>query len=132
MLFPCRILLNCGSIKAIFACLQGFKDYDKVLSEIYGYLDPSYNFKYLATAIKIFNNFLTVTAGVTNLQEYANALIILLEQSCFDKLKYVMDIFFGDVQQKKIDFKSLSEDISAVTHYQYELAPHNCFCSSLR
>lgn len=40
-------------MKGVVDNLTQFKLYDKVLSEIYGFLDPTYDFKYLINSLKI-------------------------------------------------------------------------------
>ena len=102
-------------VKAIFSNLHGFKNYDSLLSEIYGYLDASYNFKYLIDSIQVLLNLMTVTAGVTNLNEYANVIMALLEQGNLDKLRNVLDVIFSDIKGKKLEYKQLSSDITAVS-----------------
>jgi ribosome biogenesis GTPase A len=110
-------LLEAGVVKAIFSNLQGFKDYDAVLSEIYGYLDASYNFKYLTDSIQVLQNILNVTSGISNLNEYATVLRTLLEQANFDKLKSVLDTIFVDIKDKKIEYTQLSLDIHTVKFF---------------
>lgn len=108
------MLLEAGVVKALFSNLQGFKDYDSLLSEIYGYLDASYNFKYLTDSLQVLDNLLNFTSGITNIAEYANVMRTLLEQGNFDKLKGVLDIIFADIKDKKIEYKRLASDITEV------------------
>lgn len=41
-----------GVIKSISDNLHNFKIYDKIMQEMYGYLEPVYNFNYLTESLK--------------------------------------------------------------------------------
>ena len=97
--------------------MSGFKDYDKVLSEIYGYLDPSYDFNYLTNCILTLKNLINVSDDVSNPQEYLAVLAQLFEQANFDKLQNVLDVLFADIEKKKIDYIQLQNDNNKVKDF---------------
>jgi len=101
-------------MKTIFANLVAYKDYDKVLKEIYGYLEPTYNFGFLIDSLNVLNNLMTNTTGVTNMAEFINGLVQHLEQTNLDKLKALMESFFGDIEQRKIPLIQLNKEYNEV------------------
>jgi len=105
-------------MKTIFANLTAYKDYDKILKEIYGYLEPTYNFGFLIDSLHVLNNLMTNSTGVANIAEFVNSLVQHLEQTNLEKLKSLMESFFGDIEQRKIPLIQLNKDYNEVIKFR--------------
>lgn len=105
-------------MKTLFANLNAFKDYDKVLKEIYGYLDPSYNFTFLIDSLKVLNNLMATTTGLGEheVKGFLDELIQNLDQTNLQKLKNMIDSFFLDIEQRRIPLIQLNKEYNEVIY----------------
>jgi len=109
-----KILLSFGVMKTIFSNLSSFKDYDKVLKDIYGYLEPTYNFAFLTDSLRVLNNLMTTTTGLINVNEFVNELAQQLELPNFEKFRAMMELFFNDIELHKIPLIQINKSFNEV------------------
>ena len=109
-----KILLSFGVMKTIFANLNSFKDYDKVLKDIYGYLEPSYNFAFLIDSLRVLNNLMTTTAGIADVNGFINEMTQQLELANFEKLRAMMELFFNDIELHRIPLIQINKNFNDV------------------
>ena len=101
-------MLNFNLVKALIDNLQEFREYDIILSEIYGFIEPFYDLKMFINVIKTLNNFLQTTYYMNGINEYTNALAKEFNPTSLEKIQKAIDIFFQEVENKRIDYFQLN------------------------
>jgi len=107
-------LIDAGVLKTLFTNLERFKDYDKVLKEIYGYFEASYNFPLLIETIEVLNNLVTTTEGIYNMDDYLVYMSDKLEKPNIEKLYGTIELLFSDIESRKVPYVQLKKDYELV------------------
>lgn len=100
--------MNSNLVKALIDNLQEFREYDVVVSEIYGYVEPFYDLRMFINVIKTLNFFIQTTYYITGTNDYINMLAKEFNPSSLEKIQKAIDIFFQEVENKKIDYFQLN------------------------
>ena len=100
--------MNSNLLKALIDNLQEFREYDVVVSEIYGYVEPFYDLRMFINVIKTLNFFIQTTYYITGTNDYVNMLAKEFNPSSLEKIQKAIDIFFQEVENKKIDYFQLN------------------------
>lgn len=101
-------MLNFNLVKALIDNLQEFREYDVIISEIYGFVEPYYDLKMLINVMKTLNNFLQTTYYIDAANEYTNSLAKEFNPTSLEKIQKAIDIFFQEIENKKIDVFQLN------------------------
>lgn len=88
--------------------LQEFREYDVILSEIYGLIEPYYDLKMFINVIKTLNSLLQTTYYINSSNDYTNSLAKEFNPTSLEKIQKAIDIFFQEIENKKIDFFQLN------------------------
>jgi len=100
--------LTSNLVKALIDNLQEFREYDVVVSEIYGFVEPFYDLRMFINIIKTLNYFLQTTYYMNGVNDYINSLAKEFNPSSLEKIQKAIDIFFQEIENKKIDYFQLS------------------------
>jgi hypothetical protein len=96
-------------VRTLYINLAEFREYDKILNEIYGYTDPVYNFIYLDDIIVTLDN-MVAEAATSGDSEYILMIADAMNQNCFDKIQATVDTIFTDIQNKRLDYIQVKKD----------------------
>lgn len=101
-------MLNFNLVKGLIDNLQEFREYDLILSEIYGFIEPFYDLKMFINVLKTLNNFIQTTYYMNSVNDYVNALAKEFNPTSLEKIQKAIDIFFQEIENKRIDYFQLS------------------------
>ena len=102
-------------IKGLVDNLQEFKEYDLIFSEIYGYMEPSYDLKMFIDVIKTLNYLVQDPIFSDSNNDYMTILLKEFNQNNILKIQKAIDTLFIDIQNKQIDYFVLSNSNEEVS-----------------
>ncbi len=100
-----RLLIRNNIVKVIFNNLVCFKEYDPILSDVYGSMNATYNMMYFYDCLETLNNVLVNgMAGDTT-----GTVVEAYDRECISKLEVLVDVVATDIRQCVFDIKNLSD-----------------------